>query len=800
MAKIVITARKPDLNFAHKNSEISYDPTNKFHQSTFPADFEELAYDFIDSFVDMIFSDEKLKDFGALPRDRNMTDFYFDIIIKEGNLSWERYSAWYYNKKAKFQEAVKKIIVNAVNQRAPLKIENLEFFTWLSVVNFISSMTEDYFLKHMEQLNIMKETLMNFLGRAFEIVLEEIYEDTAIGQLRAEKNPDDKWKITPLINRYTLVYNDIAEMPHVEKNLFSGDGAVFIDRLIQGRLLHIFEITAKVSRRFALGDKIRHVAADMAGIRLMLSHKSDRRIFIKLAHGDREFMQKLVAKHERAALRAMLREIVCETGSSQLVNVIRQEESIEDMLFDVKLRTSVVKVLKEIGNKKCAAAARYARHAADRVERSLNKFFNRLSQKEFEDVVLFNIENLSYFHRTIDNFFEVRSRYGKKSAYSDELTGIKIFRQTVIRPVKNEGTGRESMQCMPIPDDQKTRIENLYEEGSLFYMRGEGALYPGVEGSSIRSKKLFMFADLRNSTETTMKLTKDTAGFLTPYLNTVYSVSKEHNGTEIYFAGDGYAAHFGTAIECVRTAYMIHAEFVKLRREAEDKIKLKEKELYKELVRIKAITPDMKIAGKTGEPGDVLTAELVDFLKIVSRNRDVNVETAIRTLAEEYSMPKVEIGIGITLGELFFAVVGEGEVRFNIVLSPSLTQAARLSGSNPEVKQYLEKKFGLKNIPRKVYVNEKKLFNQGIVITTDVFNMLRGETDINMIEQEKIGLSHGVYYYYDSALNRYIALTKMEQGIVLKGIEGDVEVFEVLTPATSADSFANDWIAKNKKS
>jgi class 3 adenylate cyclase len=797
MTKLAINCRKPDLVFYHKNSEVSYDPTNKFYQVTFQADFEKLAYDFIDSFTDMVFADEKLKDFGALPKDRNMTDLYFDLLSDFGSLSWERFNDWYYNKKSKFQEALKKIIINSINQQGPLKIDNLEYFAWLSAVNLISSVVEDYFLKHLEQLNIMKESLFAFLGRAFEIVLREVFEDTSIDQLRSEKTQNDRAKIVPLINRYILVYNDIADLSHAEKALFTRDESVFIDRTVQNRLTHVFEVIAKVSRRFAVHDKMRHILSDMGNIKLILSDKADRKNFLKLLRGDKELLQKLAAKAERAVITGMLREIVCETGSSQLINVIRQDEAIEDMLFDPKLRTNVVKILKDIGNKKCAAAARYAASAADRVFRCNGGFFKKLSPKEFEKIVLFNLENLAHFYRVVDNFHVVRSKYGKKSAYSDELAGIKIFRQTVIKPVINGDTGRESMQCVMIPDDQRTRIENLYEEGSLFYMRGEGSLYPGIEGS-VRSSKLFMFADLRNSTETTMKLTKDTAGFLTPYLNTVYSVSKEHNGTEIYFAGDGYAAHFNAASDCIRTSYMIHAEFAKLRREAEDKIKAKEKELLKELVRIKAITPDMKVAGKTGEPAEVMTGELVNFLKIISRSGDINVETAVRTLAEEYSMPKVEIGIGITLGELFFAVVGEESVRFNIVLSPSLTQAARLSGSNAEVKQYLEKLYGMKNLPRKVCVYTKKLFNQGIVITNEVFNMLRSEVDINMIEAGKISLSYNVYYYYDENLRRHISLSKMEQGIALKGIEGDVEVFEVFTPATSADSFVNDWINKYK--
>jgi len=136
-------------------------------------------------------------------------------------------------------------------------------------------------------------------------------------------------------------------------------------------------------------------------------------------------------------------------------------------------------------------------------------------------------------------------------------------------------------------------------------------------------------------------------------------------------------------------------------------------------------------------------------------------------------------------------------VRFNIVLSPSLTQAARLSGSNTEVKLYVEKLYGVKSFPRRVYVNEKKLFNQGIVITTDVFNQLKSEVQIGIVEKERIGLSYNVLYYFDKKLGRYISMSKLEQFIILKGIEGDVEIIEVFTPATEADDFINNWLIKN---
>ncbi|HPD19597.1 MAG TPA: hypothetical protein PLF61_08030, partial [Candidatus Goldiibacteriota bacterium] len=291
-------------------------------------------------------------------------------------------------------------------------------------------------------------------------------------------------------------------------------------------------------------------------------------------------------------------------------------------------------------------------------------------------------------------------------------------------------------------------------------------------------------------------LTKDTAGFLTPYLNTVYKMSKENNGNEIYFAGDGYAAYFVSVTDCIRSAYVIHREFAKLRREAEEKVRQKEKLLFKKLVSAEVITPDLKY-NKGGFDRKGLDQEEMDCLNIIEADNGQHVELAIKRVSEIYSMPRIEIGIGITFGELFLAVIGEENVRFNIVLSPNLTQAARLSGSNAEVKVYLEKLYGVKHLPRRVYVNEKKLFNQGVVITTDVFNQLKTQVEIGIIEKEKIGLSYNVFYYFDKTLGRYISMSKLEQGIQLKGIEGDVEIIEVFTPATEADSFINNWLIKN---
>ncbi len=795
MKKTPVYIQKPDLNFYHKNSEISYDPTNKFYQVTFPYDFEKEFYDFIESFTSLLFDESRIKDFGALTKDKNMTDFYFDLVSEFGKLSWDNYNQWYFNQKVKFQERIKKIIVNSIIQSKTLEIKDLEFFTWLSMVTFCSVFIEDYFHKHFERFNIIKETLIYFIGEILFIILREIYDDEEIDALRIEKTGLNKRKIEPLISKYTVIYNDVASISHIEKMLFDYDNDIFIDRVILNKILQAFSIIVKNTHNFILQDKLRNIASDMVNIRIMLSNKKDRKLFIKLIRDDKEFFERLIVKYEKDRILSIIRDIICEVGNCDLINVIKSDEIIDDIFYDRKIFSNLIKMLNEIDNKRSRELKKYIYYSQDKFKRSRNRFFNILSAKEFEKIITGTLENVAFYLKILFNYFFIRDKFGRKSSYSDELSGIKILRQGEIKLVKDNETGKENMAYVMIPVDRKTRIENMYMEGNVFYMRHDDFMYPGIEENT-RRKKFFMFADLRNSTETTMKLTKDTAGFLTPYLNTVYKVSKENRGAEIYFAGDGYAAHFVSIVDCLRAAYIIHREFAKLRREAEEKVRQKEKLLCKKLLSAEVITKELKF-NKDGFDRKKLDQEELDCLNIIESNNGQHIEMAIRKISEIYSMPKVEIGIGITYGELFLAVIGEEDVRFNIVLSPSLTQAARLSGSNADVKLYVEKLYGVKHLPRRVYINEKKLFNQGVVITTDVLNQLKTEVEIGIIEKERIGLSYNVLYYFDKELGRNIAMSKLEQGIQLKGIEGDVEIIEVFTPATEVDDFINDWIKKN---
>ncbi len=801
MSVINLHAKKTDLDFFHKNSEIKYDPSNKFYQVTFTYEFEKEAHDFIESFIGMVFSDEKFRDFGALPADSRMTDFYFSLLSEFQGLQWEKYNKWYFDKKAKIKNSIREIIENSMRQQKKLDIKDLEFFVWLSTETFIALMIEDYFTKHFDTVNIMKEALINHIGRAFEIIFLEIFENTAVNKLRAEKTGMDPFKLKPLLNRHAIAFNDAANYSNAEKYLLQKDSDIFIDRTIFNKLMSAFEAVVDKSKKFRKSDSMRNILSEPAVIKFIFSGKKERKNFAKIILKDKEFLERLVAKRERYKIEKKARAITVESGSSELLNFVRRGEIIEELFYEKKARKYIFKILKNIGSKKAEKLEKYINEAADRVKRSNGGFFDRLRPQESDKIMKETLENLSFYLSRIRDFYEVRKKYGKKSAYSDELAGIRILRQSIIRPVKikEEGHERETLACVMIGDDRKTRIENLFEEANLFYIRREGHLYSGVEGGGgARGRKFFMFADLRNSTETTMKLTKDTAGFLTPYLSAVYKISKANRGNEIYFAGDGYAAHYNRVLDCIRTVYLIHREFADLRKEAEIKGRAKEKELLKNIIKMEILRTDGSLK-KIKKIPESISEEMKEALKIIQKDAGVKIENVLKRVAAEYSMPGVEIGIGITEGELFVAVVGEENVRFNIVLSPSLTRAARLSGSSASVEEYVEKLYGVKKMPRKVYVKDRKLFNHGVVITSGVFNRLRKEVEVDIVEKEETGLSYDIYYYFDRGIDKYIYMAKLEQGVLLKGIESEVEIFEVFTPAASVNKYINNRMAKNGK-
>jgi class 3 adenylate cyclase len=799
MPAINLARKKIDLNFYHKGSEVAYDPTNKYYQVSFDFDFETAVYDFLDTFINgAVLSDEKLKDFGALPQEKNMTGLYFDILADFNNAQWRDFSSWYYNHRVKLQAGVKAVILNAILGEKETGIEGLEFFSWTAVATLIAVISEEYFQRNFDTLKIMRDTLGLRLGKAFELLLKEVFNDEEVSRTRAEKTGGDKKKIEPLLNRYSLMFSDPGDMAGVERIIFSKDKSVFIDRTIFNRLLNAFEAVVDASKNVRKNDSLKNILSDMGLIKTILKSKRDRNSLLKLLGKDGGFMPRLAMKYETHAISKELRGIVAETGSSDLINFILHEDSVEEIFTDSRVKKYALKALKGIGNRRAKETAKYIGYACGRIKRAGRSFIGGLLPNEKEKILTAGIENFSGCLKVMNDFSDIRRKFGKKTSYGEEMLGIKILRQSFFRQGKKPDSGRECIECVRVPSDQRTRIDNLFEEGNLFNIRAGGAIYPGGGGAA-RGKKFFMFADLRNSTETTMKLTKDTAGFLTPYLNAVYKMSVSNGGNEIYFAGDGYAAHYSKVSESVRSAYLIHNEFAGLRREAEVKIRDKERAIFKELVKFGVVNTEMEVLPLNSADEAGRADEIKDFIAISHANPGMNIEDVLNIVAGEYSMPRVQIGIGITEGDLFFAVIGEeNNARFNIVLSPSLTQAARLSGSAAEVKRYLEKLYGIKNIPRMAYAQNRKLFNQGIVMTEQVFSALKKEVEVGFVEAKDIELSYGVFYYYDTALDKYISLAKLDEPIELKGIEGDVQVYEVFTSAAQIDSYVNSWLKKRK--
>ena len=371
MPVISLSSRKPDIFFYHKGSEVSYDPTNKFYQVSFDFDLEMSIHDFLTSFInDAVLSDEKFRDFGALPQDRGMTGLYFDILTDFGNAQWQDFSSWYYGHRVKLQTRIKDVVLNAIRQQKESGIDGLEFFSWMSLITLIAAISEEYFQRNFDTLKIMRDTLSIKLGEAFEMMLREVLSDEEVERTRAEKTGQDSAKIEPLINRYAIMFADAADMASVERIIFSRDRNVFIDRTIFNRFLGIFEMVIENSKKVRRNDNLKDILSDMGAIRLILKGKRDRRNLLKLANSDREFLVRVTSKYEKNIIEKSMRDIVAETGNSELINFIRHGESVEELFTDNRVYNYALKALKGIGNRRSKETAKYLGYARERIKRA----------------------------------------------------------------------------------------------------------------------------------------------------------------------------------------------------------------------------------------------------------------------------------------------------------------------------------------------------------------------------------------------------------------------------------------------
>jgi class 3 adenylate cyclase len=292
-----------------------------------------------------------------------------------------------------------------------------------------------------------------------------------------------------------------------------------------------------------------------------------------------------------------------------------------------------------------------------------------------------------------------------------------------------------------------------------------------------------------------MKLTKDTASFLTPYLTAVDTEAQAAQGERIYFAGDGYAAHYRYSADAIRAAYNLAGRFIQLRSQSTEEHRRRVKAIYQEakalnLPWLKPRTLEKSLGSlKAG----TVSAEVRAFLQQLasqpaeSITEEILMKVLIK-LASDYCMPRVEVGVGLTSGELFQAMVGaEDRPKYPIVISPALTQAARLSGSSDAVKKHIEEKLP-QPFPFHAHAWDQKLFNRGIVITDEVYEKLQTEVHIKKVEQKiKIFEKESFFYYYDTRLNKRLILRNIPETIALKGISKPCHIYEVILPYSVTD-------------
>ncbi len=155
-------------------------------------------------------------------------------------------------------------------------------------------------------------------------------------------------------------------------------------------------------------------------------------------------------------------------------------------------------------------------------------------------------------------------------------------------------------------------------------------------------------------------------------------------------------------------------------------------------------------------------------------------------------MPRIEAGIGITGGDLFLALVGEeDQPKTPIVISPALTQAARLSGSSDVVKVHLDHEYGAAFVFN-AQVWEQKLYNRGIVITEDVLDELRTEQEVRPLSSPEAVLSKESFLFYsDTQLKRRLIIRDLVDTVSLKGIGSKVRIFEVAPAFSFVDKHFN---------
>jgi class 3 adenylate cyclase len=721
-----------------------------------------------------------------------LVGFFFDQSA-ETPFSATSFKEWLQKDLAPLVRAYRDIRVNAMVQEHESQVPRLNYLIQLALISLVAEITSDYFERQILLHSRLAVTARLCWGRCLAWSFGTVENSAALARLRMEKLGQTQADPagSRLLNPFLLTYVDAGDAVLIEETLLRVNPYKLSPGLRHG-LSELLAFLITHNKKLAIADLRRTLAEPRALDALLAMPAFDRQLARQLRR-QKDLRIQLVWENVCDRLRQNLRAYSLEhPQAAEVLALASSDRNLSEVLAKPGAGKRLIKALQK-QSLPWEDLKLLLKESAAAVKRSRHGFWNPLSGWQLLQEARSGLQRLSRFLSEAEDFRICRGHYARDSRREKIWQGLRLWRAFEMIVQEQGKTDSDRIQLAPIWVRRKADIENNFAEGNLFLCVPAGEIYP--LNAQKRGQVIFMFADLRNSTETTMKLTKDTASYLAPYLTTVNSAARSCHGERIYFAGDGFAAYYAKAVDAVRAGFILVSRFQELQEVSKEQLRQKARELYLSAGalglplmkpgKIAQLLPEVEKKG--AKP------ELLEFLRGLAAMKTEDVtEDHLRSLlarvASGYTMPRVDIGIALTMGELFFALVGEeAEEKIPIVISPQLTQAARLSGSADAVKNYIDTHFP-QPFPFSVYAWDKKLYNRGIVITEQLFSHLQQEIKIGALTTADPVLVHEqLFGYFDHQLNRRIILRKNQETVLLKGIAEPCAVYEVGLPGSYLD-------------
>ncbi len=799
-ARHILPERQDCFVFEHHSSEVNYGGRMKFHQVAFPPPpqgdkgMEKMVLLAVERFSGMLQEAGPKSDLVFTIPDSEMADIFFDQWCETPRLKMQSFQHWVNHELAAVAETYRSLRLNAITQEHASGISRLNYFMLLAMSIMTAETISEHFEKNIESLGRLATTARLTLGRSLVRVFKQVEESEELRRQRAEKlgNSEMEEGCRRLLNPFIWAFIDAADAGLLEESLL-GPNPYQISQHLRNQLITLLGQQVFKSKKME-AKNLKRSLAEPVSLNWIWQQRKERRCLLKFIRRKKELRVNLVFENARLHLRGSLRKYLRSSlEAGKIVSFVSNERQMGELLIKASLRRRFLKLLRGKHSLELDEIRTRLKEGVKIINRSHRAFWAPLRKRELLMEIDKTFQRISFYLALAEDFRLLRSHYGRDTNQVLDWQGIRLWRSYDLILEKQEQSAKNHWVYKSVWSQQQVEVENGFVEGNIFICQPEGEIYPLTDQR--RDHVIFMFADLRNSTETTMKLTKDTASYLAPYLTAVNTAAMSCHGQRIYFAGDGYAAYYMRSVNAIRAAYQIAVRFNKLRGVSREEHIRKAKEIYQSTTAL-GVNPRQPQKIKQALTGLVkggTKPEVLEFLTQLSHSIDeVISEPVLRNILSKvalgFSMPRVDIGMALTNGELFYALVGEDhENKIPIVISPCLTQSARLSGSSELVKNYIETNFPAP-FPFNAYSWDKKLFNRGIVITRELFKQIQHEVEIKSLSSREGNFMDEVLFFYcDMQLKRRIILREMAEPVLLKGIENPCKIYEVALPGSALD-------------